>query len=926
MSRGTFVGGLLFVVLLSHAPSAGASAFCDCCCKAAAGNGAPCPGCDLNGNSQVSRDEVELLGCITNPMCAAIFPPETPPPTPTETASSCVGDCTGDGAVTVDELLTMVNVALGLANATACPAGDANGDGAITIEEILAAINNALNNCPVPTVTATPTVTNTQPLATATPKLTDTPPLGTATPTLSAAPTPSPTRSVTAPAPTATPTPTPTSPASATASPTATGKPSTTPSIGAPSFTPTRTPTAMSTNTPGCASVVEAAAGGSAIIANGMTVIPSVITAIVSGVQFGSSSPPAAQARSGNGKCPSGGTATRTGSIPGSMLITLVDCELATSDGLLVLNGTVSLSGFLSLNMTANVQATLKDSTGTITRLMTSADNLTGTINPQPGGSCYITSADVQLSSGALNSHVPGDDGVTVTFNSAGVAVAVAAFNADCVPVNYALTFNGGATLAISPAGMSAALSTTSSFDVAFSNFTVSQDATMSPTQTQMNGNINVACFDRPIGLMTRAPLTQAVGVPCPTGGTLRVSAATTADIFYLAGGTVGIDTNLDGVSDETFGSCFAAQLLACRTECIPPATATVTPTSVGVATASATSTQSPTTVATPSPTPSVGGSPVPSATPTPTASAPVMPTATFTAKATVTSTPTSTFTQTPTATTTIHVVSFCDSPPEPAIIPDGDPTGINRTITIGDTRTIADLNVRLDVAHPFVGDLKVILTHGGLGTTAVLLDRPGIPATTDGCGRDDIACTFDDEAGRTAEDQCLLSASMNPMPAIDGSVKPNSPLSAFDGQSLAGTWTLSISDNAAQDAGSLFDWCLEVNSPAPVITYFACNGQQTCTIPLGQSFSTAFSFFDPDGNASTWAITAIQDDNQSFPLASGAITPAGSGTIPVDFLPFTCSSGSCRTTEYDFVVTVTDTTGLSSRDTRVHLTVPGTG
>ena len=60
---------------------------------------------------------------------------------------TCVGDCGNDGTVTVDELLTMVNIALGNADASACTAGDANHDGQITIDEILTAVNNALNGC-----------------------------------------------------------------------------------------------------------------------------------------------------------------------------------------------------------------------------------------------------------------------------------------------------------------------------------------------------------------------------------------------------------------------------------------------------------------------------------------------------------------------------------------------------------------------------------------------------------------------------------------------------------------------------------------------------------------------------------------------------------------------------------------------------------
>jgi hypothetical protein len=61
----------------------------------------------------------------------------------------CAGDCHGNTEVTVDELLTMVNVALGSADVSLCPAGDVNHNGEITIDEILTAVNNALNGCPV---------------------------------------------------------------------------------------------------------------------------------------------------------------------------------------------------------------------------------------------------------------------------------------------------------------------------------------------------------------------------------------------------------------------------------------------------------------------------------------------------------------------------------------------------------------------------------------------------------------------------------------------------------------------------------------------------------------------------------------------------------------------------------------------------------
>jgi hypothetical protein len=62
-------------------------------------------------------------------------------------APPCTGDCNGDGMVTVDELLTAVNIALGAADRSTCTAADANSDGAVTVDELLAIVNDILNDC-----------------------------------------------------------------------------------------------------------------------------------------------------------------------------------------------------------------------------------------------------------------------------------------------------------------------------------------------------------------------------------------------------------------------------------------------------------------------------------------------------------------------------------------------------------------------------------------------------------------------------------------------------------------------------------------------------------------------------------------------------------------------------------------------------------
>ena len=65
-------------------------------------------------------------------------------------APPCVGDCNGDTQVTVDEIVTLINIALDNGADTECLPGDANHDGHITIDEIVTAANSALNGCALP--------------------------------------------------------------------------------------------------------------------------------------------------------------------------------------------------------------------------------------------------------------------------------------------------------------------------------------------------------------------------------------------------------------------------------------------------------------------------------------------------------------------------------------------------------------------------------------------------------------------------------------------------------------------------------------------------------------------------------------------------------------------------------------------------------
>ncbi|HLF91412.1 MAG TPA: SMP-30/gluconolactonase/LRE family protein, partial [Anaerolineales bacterium] len=144
----------------------------------------------------------------------------------------------------------------------------------------------------------------------------------------------------------------------------------------------------------------------------------------------------------------------------------------------------------------------------------------------------------------------------------------------------------------------------------------------------------------------------------------------------------------------------------------------------------------------------------------------------------------------------------YCSTPN--LSIPDDTPAGVTDTLVVGDSGTLADLNVSLDVTHTWVGNLRVTLTHQDTGTIVAIVARPGVPATATGCSGDNISATLDDEAATRVENECGAG-----VPTIQGSFIPNNPLSAVDGEDLSGTWVLKVSDHAVLDTGTLDTWCL---------------------------------------------------------------------------------------------------------------------
>ena len=114
--------------------------------------GGTCSVCPPCTPGTVCPNYCELGTCeMVSGSCACVPGISTPTPTSTPAISACIGDCNRDGAVTVDELVTGINIALGTTPVSACPALQcpSSGPPGIFIDCFIIAVNNLLDGCTI---------------------------------------------------------------------------------------------------------------------------------------------------------------------------------------------------------------------------------------------------------------------------------------------------------------------------------------------------------------------------------------------------------------------------------------------------------------------------------------------------------------------------------------------------------------------------------------------------------------------------------------------------------------------------------------------------------------------------------------------------------------------------------------------------------
>lgn len=195
------------------------------------------------------------------------------------------------------------------------------------------------------------------------------------------------------------------------------------------------------------------------------------------------------------------------------------------------------------------------------------------------------------------------------------------------------------------------------------------------------------------------------------------------------------------------------------------------------------------------------------------------------------------------------------------------------------DEALLVDVDLELDIAHSYVGDLAVDLVHPD-GTQVRVLYRPGLGTIDPSCPGDDLRLILDDE-GAIAFDACSTT-----IPAVSGRVRPWNPLSLLDGRTRNGTWRLRISDLEPGERGVLRGWTLHLpcTLQLPTVEIEALDGlvsergdDDTATLRVTRSGDTT------DELEVAYVVTGTASSEDIEPLPGTLTLPAGSASATFD-------------------------------------------
>lgn len=192
--------------------------------------------------------------------------------------------------------------------------------------------------------------------------------------------------------------------------------------------------------------------------------------------------------------------------------------------------------------------------------------------------------------------------------------------------------------------------------------------------------------------------------------------------------------------------------------------------------------------------------------------------------------------------------------------------TPMVRSFTVAASAQISDVNIGVQFAHTYRGDIRATLTSPA-GTVVELITNVGASANN-------LNTLFDDAAG-TSITTHNANDSTAAAPPYQRTFQPQGSLAAFNGQGSAGTWQLSICDSLNGDAGTFTRADLTLTT-VPLSPY--------ADLSLSKSVSNAA----PASGASINYVLSVTNAGASTLTATGVTVQ---DTLPAGFA-FTGASG----------------------------------
>ncbi|VAW17516.1 hypothetical protein MNBD_BACTEROID04-916, partial [hydrothermal vent metagenome] len=145
--------------------------------------------------------------------------------------------------------------------------------------------------------------------------------------------------------------------------------------------------------------------------------------------------------------------------------------------------------------------------------------------------------------------------------------------------------------------------------------------------------------------------------------------------------------------------------------------------------------------------------------------------------------------------TTANEVCDPYNSTDTPLAIPDNNTTGISSRINLIDNKIITDVNVTVNITHPWIGDLTLSLTSPK-GTSIILVSSRNDEG-------DNYTNTIFDDAATTP-----ITSGIAP---FTGVFSPQGSLSSFNNEESYGVWILKVVDSGPADVGQIESWSIEI-------------------------------------------------------------------------------------------------------------------